>query len=120
MDHTLDDQSVFESGAIMLHVAEKYSESGLLPKVCRQLSLTDLRKQQSLRIQSSSDLWIVQDPKQKAEVISWLMFQMGGVGPMQACRLSLRLILAFWQCTCTCTWYALLCHDCRSGRCMAS
>ncbi len=45
-------QRVFESGAIMIHLAEKTGK--LIPT----------------------------DPAGKAEVMSWLMFQMGGVGPM--------------------------------------
>ena len=44
--------SIFESGAIMIYLAEK---SGKL---------------------------ISSDPTKKAKVLEWLMFQMGGVGPM--------------------------------------
>jgi glutathione S-transferase len=52
VDRDLDDLAVFESGAIMIHCAEKAGR--LLPT----------------------------EPKARARVLSWLMFQMGGVGPM--------------------------------------
>ena len=52
IDRDLDDLAIFESGAIMIHLAEKTGR--LLPA----------------------------DARGRARVIQWLMFQMGGVGPM--------------------------------------
>ncbi len=53
VDHDADGLTIFESGAIMLYLAEKTGK--LMP--------TDL--------------------KGRYNVMQWLMFQMGGVGPMQ-------------------------------------
>jgi glutathione S-transferase len=52
VDRELDNLSIFESGAIMIYLAEKAGR--LLPT----------------------------DVKARARVIQWLMFQMGGIGPM--------------------------------------
>ncbi|MGV6852502.1 MAG: glutathione S-transferase family protein [bacterium] len=52
VDHDNDDFVVFESGAIMIYLAEK------------------------------TGLFYSENPKIRSQILQWLMFQMGGVGPM--------------------------------------
>lgn len=53
IDRSVDDLAVFKSGTILIYLAEK------------------------------TKLFLPTDMKKRSEVIQWLMFQMGGIGPMQ-------------------------------------
>ena len=88
MDHTAGDLPVFESGAIMWYLATKDPEHKLWPKVraalispqrcCRAGSAWVL-----LLLDGADHALRVQTLEKQSDVMSWLMFQMGGLGPMQ-------------------------------------
>jgi len=69
---------VFESGAILLYLAEHYVREGLY---CMRTLCIIMRC--SLFVQDPEHKILPADPKEKSVAIQWLFWQNAGLGPMQ-------------------------------------